>query len=258
MTEGRPDAEGAADLARLLRHPEPAQLWFQLAEIVGKRTYLRHGVRVEEGDVVLDVGANVGVAAAFFATECRAGLVHSFEPVEPLFKLLEVNVRAFPACMAHGYGLSSAPGEAKITYYPGAGAMSSLYADANEDRERVRTFLLNSGIPEARVDEQLVGLDNSVTLSCELRTLSSVLGEEPIERVDLLKIDVEKAELDVLDGIEDGDWARIGQIVVEVHDEHNRLTQISRVLAQRGFSVATEQEPAWAGTPMHMLYATRR
>lgn len=257
MTQGMPDAEGAADLARVLRHPEPAQLWFQLAEIVGKRTYLRHGVSVREGDVVLDVGANVGVAAAFFASECRAGLVHSFEPVEPLFRLLEENLREFPACIAHGYGLSRAPGEAEITYYPGAGAMSSVYADTHEDRERVRTFLVNSGVPEARAGEQLRGLDNAVKLRCELRTLSSVLREESIERVDLVKIDVEKAELDVLDGIEEGDWSRIGQMVIEVHDERDRLARMSAALARRGFSIATEQDAAWAGTPMHMLYATR-
>jgi FkbM family methyltransferase len=257
MTDGGSESEASANFAQLLRHPEPVELWFQLAEIVGRRTYLRHGVQVREGDVVLDVGANVGVAAAYFASECRAGLVHSFEPVEPLFRLLEGNLRAFPACVAHGYGLSSAPGEARITYYPGATAMSSLYADTDEGRNRVRTFLLNRGVPEDRARERLAALDDSVNLSCELRTLSSVLAEEAIKRVDLLKIDVEKAELDVLDGIDDDDWACIGQIVAEVHDEHGRLARISSRLAERGFSVTTEQDAVWAGTPMHMLYATR-
>jgi hypothetical protein len=64
------------NLKRALRHHDPQQLWFQLNEIVRERVYLRHGVSVREA-VVLDVGANVGVAAAFFAAECRAGLVHS-------------------------------------------------------------------------------------------------------------------------------------------------------------------------------------
>ena len=95
---GQPEAEtngGAHDLARLLHHYDPAQVWYQLEEIVGDRTYLRHGIQVREGDVVLDVGANVGVAALFFALECGAGRVHSFEPVAPLFELLRPNTRAF-------------------------------------------------------------------------------------------------------------------------------------------------------------------
>src|SRR5919201_3384791 len=128
-------------LGKMLRHYDPSQLLFQLAEIVGERTYLRHGVAVRAGDVVLDVGANVGVAAVFFASECKAGLVHSFEPVPPLFELLRENLRPFPACVAHDYGLSSNAGMAPITYYPHAAAMSGLYADPNEDRARVRTYL---------------------------------------------------------------------------------------------------------------------
>jgi FkbM family methyltransferase len=108
------------------------------------RTY--SGVEVPEGDVVLDVGANVGVAAAFFASECSAGLVHSFEPVTPIFRMLNANLRHFPACVGHNYGLSSFSRRAAITFYPNADAMSGLYADANDDGARVRTYMLNHGM----------------------------------------------------------------------------------------------------------------
>jgi hypothetical protein len=71
----------ARDLQRLLEHPDPPRLWYQLEEIVESRIYLQEGVEVRPGDVVLDIGANIRVAAAFFAAECRAGAVHCFEPV---------------------------------------------------------------------------------------------------------------------------------------------------------------------------------
>ena len=251
-------ASSAQDLGRILYHHDPSQLLFQLGEIVGERTYLRHGVDVRAGDVVLDVGANVGVAAAFFAAECSAGLVHCFEPVTPIYSLLRQNLRSFPACVAHNYGLGSAAGRMPITYYPHADAMSSLYADPNEDRARVRTYLINSGRSPDEVDRQLDGRYDTITLSCELRVLSSVLREESLERVDLLKIDVEKAELDVLGGIRGDDWSRIKQVVAEVHDEHGRSTTIARMLSNHGFSVTTEQDPLWRGTAMRMLYATRQ
>jgi len=127
----------AASIMRGVQHFDPSQLWFQLEEIVERRTYLRHGVRVRDGDVVLDVGANVGVAAIFFASECRAGLVHSFEPVAPLFALLRENLAPYAACVPHACGLGSKPGQAPITYYPGAAAMSGLYADPEADRALV-------------------------------------------------------------------------------------------------------------------------
>ena len=98
---GWPNRVGSAkdSIWRALRHYDPSQLWFQLEEIVEQRTYLRHGIRVGEGDVVLDVGANVGVSAALFASECGAGVVHCFEPAAPLFELLRENVAPFPACV---------------------------------------------------------------------------------------------------------------------------------------------------------------
>jgi protein-L-isoaspartate O-methyltransferase len=98
------------ELRRLLHHPDPEQLAYQLQEIVESRTYLQHGVEVREGDTVLDVGANIGVAAAFFAVECGAGTVHSFEPVPPIFEVLRENLSDLSACVPHEYGLGSGGG----------------------------------------------------------------------------------------------------------------------------------------------------
>ena len=240
-----------------LRHYDPSQLWFQLAEIVQERTYLRHGVQVREGDVVLDVGANVGVAAVFFASDCRAGVVHSFEPVAPLFDLLLENVAALPACVPHPYGLGATTGEARITYYPAAAAMSGLYADPDADRALVRTVMLNRGLDEQEIERNLEGRYRAETLACELRTLSAVLREQSLDRVDLLKIDVERAELDVLRGIREEDWSAIRQVVVEIHDENDRCERIVRELDRRRFRVVVDQEPIMRGTNVHVAYAIR-
>ncbi|HEY6396256.1 MAG TPA: FkbM family methyltransferase, partial [Solirubrobacteraceae bacterium] len=137
-----PDSKRSVEtLARILRHADPSQLIFQIAEIGAQEAYLQHGVTVTKGDVVLDVGANVGVAAAFFATICGARTVHCFEPVAPVFELLRQNVGHLPACVLHPEGLSSRAARVPITYYPGAAAMSGLYADPERDRELVRTVL---------------------------------------------------------------------------------------------------------------------
>jgi FkbM family methyltransferase len=245
-------------LAQRLRHYDPSQLYFQVAEIAGEQTYLRHGVRVSEGDVVVDVGANVGVAAVFFASQCGAGLVHSFEPVSPVFELLRENVRDLPACVVHNQGLAAAPGRVPITFYPGAAAMSGLYADPKRDRALVRTALLNAGLSGDEAEEQLEGRYEAQTVMCELRTVSSFLREEGLDRVHLLKIDVERAELDVLAGIDDGDWPKIEQTAIEVHDEGGRATAIADALTGRGFRVTIEQDARMRGTSVRMLYATRQ
>jgi hypothetical protein len=76
--------------------------------------------------------------------------------------------------------------------------------------------------------------------------------------VTLLKIDVERAELDVLAGIDEGDWPKIEQAAIEVHDEEGRGAAIAAALAGRGFRVALEQDARMRGTSVRMLYATRQ
>jgi FkbM family methyltransferase len=253
-------ADSAAAAERLrheLHHHDPAQLWFQLQEIVVNGSYLRHGVEVGPGEIVLDVGANAGVAAAFFASVCGAGTVHSFEPVPELFELLERNARRYPACVAHPYGLGRNAGAAQFTFYRGAAAMSGLYADPEADREVVRTAMLNLGSTAEAADAYLAGRYAPEPVTGELRRLSAVLAELELNRVDLLKIDVEKAELDVLAGLDADDWPLIRQVVVEVHDIDGRLAGLCGELEQRGFTIATDQDPAFRGTPIHSVYALR-
>jgi FkbM family methyltransferase len=245
------------ELQRLLEHPDPPQLWYQLDEIVNSRIYLQEGVHVRPGDVVLDVGANIGVAGAYFAAECGAGVVHCFEPVGPVFEQLRRNLGHFPACVPHPYGISSHSGTASITYYPNAWATSGLYADPPAEREMLTRALLNLGNSEEDAEQKLRDRFATEELSCELRTLSEALRAESIRRIDLLKVDVEKAELDVLAGIEDHDWPRIRQLVIELALDAERRDEAATAIRDRGFRVAVRQDPTMAGTDIHIVYATR-
>lgn len=244
------------DPAAELRHYDRWQLELRIAEIFSEGVYLRRGVALEPGSLVFDVGANVGVAATFFASRCEAGVDHSFEPVAPLHELLVENTRRFAACVPHGYGLASQPGTAEITFYRDTADMSGLHAHPERDRALLRQALINSGRSPRSADEELADRLIPERMSCELRTLSSVIRELSVERVDLLKIDVEWAELDVIKGLAAPDWQRIRQLVAEVHDR-SQGAAIGTILRREGFHVAWEQDELLRGTPIQMLYATR-
>lgn len=224
-------------------------------EIVGRRVYLQHGVAVSAGDVVFDVGGNVGVAAAFFAYECGAGVVHSFEPVAPLYELLAANLRPFPACTAHSYGLSSEAGIQSATFYPDVAVMSGLFADQQRDMDLLRQAMVNMGLSETAAGARVAEYDG-LEVTAELRTFSVVRRELEIEQVDLLKIDVERAELDVMLGITEHDWPRIRQVVAEVHENANAKA-IARILHDRGFHTTWEQDRELVGTPIKLVFAKR-
>jgi hypothetical protein len=77
-----------------------------------------------------------------------------------------------------------------------------------------------------------------------------------------LKVDVQRGEAEVLEGIEEWQWGRIGQVVVEVHDaegqtSEGRLVEVRRRLEGLGYRVEVKQEGRLAGTDRYDLYAVR-
>ncbi|WP_133054636.1 FkbM family methyltransferase, partial [Niastella populi] len=93
--------------------------------------------------------------------------------------------------------------------------------------------------------------------TCHLKTLSQVIRENAITHIDLLKIDVENAELDVVNGIAEEDWTKIDQIVIEVHDDNDRLRKITQIISSNGFTVSAYQSEELKGTKLYDVYCTR-
>ncbi|MGH9852255.1 MAG: amino acid adenylation domain-containing protein, partial [Blastocatellia bacterium] len=61
-------------------------------EIFEDRFYLRHGVTINEGDCIFDVGANIGLFTLFVQTNFKNVSMYSFEPIPPSFEALQTNV----------------------------------------------------------------------------------------------------------------------------------------------------------------------
>lgn len=235
-------------------------------DIFEKRIYVRHGITLGAGDCVFDVGANIGMFSLFILHNFPEARVFAFEPAPPLFDLLRRNTEGFGARVRlFPFGLSDRPGTASLTYYPNTTGMSSFHADAREERAALEAIVENrrrSGVPG--IEELLHHAEDffaerlrSETFECPLRTLSDVLRDECVERVDLLKVDVEKSEAQVLAGIAELDWYRIEQITAEVHDIGRRLAEIREDLESRGFNLAVEQDDLYVGSDRYNLYAVR-
>ncbi len=90
-----------------------------------------------------------------------------------------------------------------------------------------------------------------------LRRLSSVIRDEQIDRIDLLKIDVERSELDVLAGIDPADWGKIQQVVMEVHSQAV-LDKVSALLLVHGFQIITEENELFSTFGTYNLYARKQ
>jgi len=76
--------------------------------------------------------------------------------------------------------------------------------------------------------------------------------------VNLLKIDAEKSELDIIDGIDEHDWPKIDQIVAEIHDPTRAaLGRVTSLLEAKGFTCAVEQESMLDRAGLFNVYAIR-
>jgi iturin family lipopeptide synthetase A len=233
-------------------------------EIFVLQAYLRHGITIRDGACILDVGANIGLFTVFANRVARDLRMVSFEPNPVAFACLEANAAAWgTAVKCLPIGLSRDNNSAELTFFEGMSLLSGFYADAATEREVVKNYVLNQQA-EPLGDENLVAqigelIDDrlhSRTVSAELRTLSRVIAEEGIDQIDLLKINVEKSELDVLLGLHAGDWPKIRQIVIEV-DRRENLVPIGSLLEQHGFEYLVEQDPLLRKTELCYVYAIR-
>jgi amino acid adenylation domain-containing protein/FkbM family methyltransferase len=238
---------------------------YMYREIFELQAYLKHGVTLHDRDCVFDVGANIGLFSLFVNQICRRPKIYAFEPNPFVFEILKAN-----ASLAHSEvklfdcGLSNATKRASFTFFPGFSLLSGLYADTETEKQVVKTFIANqqrSGV--AGAEELLEEADDILeerfqprTFPVQLKTLSGIIEEEQIERIDLLKINAEKSELDVLMGIEADDWKKIEQIVLEV-DVKDNLSRIVSLLERRGFELAVEQDVLLENTELTYIYAVR-
>lgn len=232
---------------------------FLYREIFAENTYFKHGIVLPPGAVVVDAGANIGMFTLAVGRRSPGARVIAVEPVEELAEAVAVNAEL------HGVdatvvrcGLGRAESETEFTYYPNNSVMSGGFAQA-EDVDVLRGYLLTGEGAEGGTQLDRLAGDRmtAVRRRVPTTTLSRVAAEHGLTRIDLLKIDVEKAEAEVLEGIDAALWPRIDRIVMEVHDIDDRLAAVLGTLSAHGFSVAHEQDPRLTLTPCHHVYAHR-
>lgn len=238
------------------------------------RGYLQHGVEVRAGDVVLDVGANIGLFGVRAVRAFPDVKVYAFEPVPDIFAVLQANAEKYGPgrLIPLNVGASTSRGEARFTYFPRSPALSTSDPGAwdeqpDEFKEAVigQTAAAGEAIWYARLMPRfLAGFvarhlrGGSKEVVAQLVTLSEVIDEHQIERVDLLKVDCEGAELAALQGLRAEHWPRVRRVVVEVHDRDGRFDTVCALLRQHGFTkLVAEKEAGFEKTRLINVFATR-
>ena len=237
-------------------------------EIFEDHCYLRHGIRLQDGDTVVDIGANIGLFSLFVMSRCRNPTIYAFEPAPAVYELLKANCDAYGSNVrALNMGVSDRSKTATLTFYEKSSVFSGFHADETADREAIQAVVRNTlrsetsvtgEAAEEYVSELTADRLRRTTHQCHMTSVSQIIREYGLAKIDLLKIDAEKSELDIIRGIDDRDWPKIGQIVVEIHDPTEQaVKQIEALLIQRGFRCAVDRERLLEHSGLFNLYGTR-
>lgn len=197
-----------------------AEYW-RTQDFIGERFILADFLdELSTGDVFYDVGANIGLYSCFAASQLSSGRIVAFEPHPQTADRLRTN-------------LSLNGDQFKVYQYALSDREGTMNLAPPEGSDRPGTFSLYGGVDGAVPVEVVRGDD--------LRKRASL----PVPTI--LKIDVEGAELDVIEGLSGTLSQKACRLVyVEVHPpvlkaRNSSQGAVTERLREFGFSVSVMQ-----------------
>jgi len=153
--------------------------WKDSPREVEEQQLLRRFVR--PGDVVYDIGANIGLHAVLFSQLTGAtGKVLAFEPNRELLRALAKTIAGMPNASLFPVALAEANGSAELVVVEADHSLSSL-SDWTSRKENAPSLERHR-------------------LICRLQRLDDLIAEQHLPAPDFIKCDVEGGELRVFQG----------------------------------------------------------
>ena len=174
-----------------------------------------------EPRVIYDIGANIGIASLYFAVRYPRARFVAFEPVPTNYELCRLNLQNLPDAETFPWAVSSASGTAEFEF------------DLND----LRGGRLGGAAGNARASQKI---------QVPIYSINDLAAQRKCPVPDFLKIDVEGAELNVLEGI--GEQVQsIHRMLIETHGPELEAG-CRRWLAANGFTLrhAHNQSPGFA------------
>jgi FkbM family methyltransferase len=195
-----------------------------VVEMWGLEAYTANGFYApKNGDVIFDVGANIGLFSVWIGRQAPKARVLAFEPFEENCAAMEANLSGWQHSVeVHHVALG------------GTAGVGAMVDGGERSLDHQLTMKLNDNGPTVSV----ITLDQAVALA-------------GTDMIDLLKIDIEGAEADVLAAASPSTMRRFRRIALEYHDNIRPGTcaAVQEILARTHRIVSVE------GTSYGILHA---
>lgn len=166
--------------------------------------------------VIVDAGANIGLASIYFANRYPNAIILAVEPEPANYALLVKNVRRYPSIVPVHAALWNRDGEISISLPNPATGATGHWAFYTHEGDGVKVRALH---------------------------MESLLREHGLDTVDLVKVDIEGAEVELF---QSPTWVdRIRSLVVETHDHLRPGCTAAVEAAMQGFQSTGHSGIGW-------------
>lgn len=215
-------------------------LWIWKEIFFDKDYNIQHNL---DGKVIFDIGCNIGVFSLWLNKNYNNITVHCFEPIPDLFNAASNNInhnkKNNNTFFINNFGLSSEKNTLEINYFPYVSGLSTLYNDINEKENAVESAY-------SKVHRIIwhILTRNKKKLDIQVKTVNEYINKNNITNIDLVKLDVEGAELDIMKGF--GENINIvKEYIIEIENyRKNYLDNIKSLLNDFHISVE-DADKSW-------------
>ena len=176
--------------------------------------YTHSNFSINNDDIIIDVGAHIGLFALLASQFCKDGKIFCYEPIKENYKLLIENIEINKIKNIFPNNLAVTKETSRVKIF------------LNDDQSGHSMFIQNNNFVEV----------NS-------KSLSDIFSDNRINECDFLKLDCEGAEYEIIESLSPDLFTRISKTVIEYHTADTRPELLERLinkLKQFSFSVHTK------------------
>jgi FkbM family methyltransferase len=199
----------------------------QLTTVWLVEDYKIRGFEIKKNDIIIDIGAHIGLFCLYAYQYCKKGKIFCYEPIKENFDVLIENIELNKIKNIISFNSAVSNQTDKIKIFPNSDDSAHSIFDSGKDSINVNST-----------------------------TIKSIFDENKIKKCDLLKLDCEGAEYKIIDSIPTEYFFRIDKIILEYHsagENPDLFKKLLKKLTDNSFDIKIEK----ISNDMGMIYASK-
>lgn len=189
--------------------------------------YSGSNFRINANDVIIDIGAHVGLFTLYASQYCKNGTIFCFEPVDENYDILVDNITQNNLKNVKPFKSAVSKSESTITIY------------RNKDEAGHSMFSFTSH-----------------ALKVDSISLKKIIDENSVNQCNLIKIDCEGAEYEIIESLPLEYFKKISKLIIEYHFADSKpklVNDLKTKLMTASFKISTVSH----SSDMGLLYAIK-